>query len=178
MAKSSKSDHVHCCIFIQPLLQTSQMMRFKHLLRSLGAAFTSCCDLWARLRMRAAGTGISCSLSYREPCLGSDMTSILSVRQFVCERLTAAALEILGAFEKSLDGYELELARQRGLLESALETKPHVEGRSVGRSVTGEKLNTFVFVSKRSLSCSATRVCVCVCEPADTHVWPELVGTS
>lgn len=52
------------------------------------------------------------------------------MRQFVCDRLTAAAQEILRAFEKRLEDYETELARQRRLLESVLtpETKQHQTG--------------------------------------------------
>lgn len=46
------------------------------------------------------------------------MSSIQSLRQFVCDRLTAAAQEILGAFEKELGNYEAEILRQRRLLNS------------------------------------------------------------
>lgn len=44
------------------------------------------------------------------------MSSVQSLRQFVCDRLTAAAHEILGAFEKRLENYEAEIIRQRRLL--------------------------------------------------------------
>lgn len=59
------------------------------------------------------------------------MSSVQIMRQFVCDRLTAAAQEILGAFEKKVDVYEKEIARQRRLLASALasETKLHQTGR-------------------------------------------------
>lgn len=46
------------------------------------------------------------------------MASVQSMRQFVCDKLTAAAQEILGAFEKKLENYEAEIARQRRLLDS------------------------------------------------------------
>lgn len=46
------------------------------------------------------------------------MSTVQSLRQFVCDRLTVAAQEILGAFEKKLENYEAEIARQRGLLDS------------------------------------------------------------
>lgn len=42
------------------------------------------------------------------------------MRQFVCDRLTAAAQEIIGAFEKRLEDYEAELTRQRRVLESVM----------------------------------------------------------
>lgn len=48
------------------------------------------------------------------------MSAVQSLRQFVCDRLTVAAQEILGAFEKRVEDYETEVARQRRLLESAL----------------------------------------------------------
>lgn len=53
------------------------------------------------------------------------MSSVQSMRQFVCDRLTAAAQEILGVFERKLENYEAELARQRRLLDSVFtpETK-------------------------------------------------------
>ncbi|XP_041642745.1 zinc finger protein 37-like [Cheilinus undulatus] len=48
------------------------------------------------------------------------MTSVQSIRQFVCDRLTVAAQEILGVFEEKAETYEAEIARQRRLLESVL----------------------------------------------------------
>ncbi|TNN66520.1 hypothetical protein EYF80_023206 [Liparis tanakae] len=42
------------------------------------------------------------------------------MRLFVCDRLTAAAQEILGAFEKKIENYETELARQRRLLNDVM----------------------------------------------------------
>ncbi|KAI9536947.1 hypothetical protein NQZ68_029075 [Dissostichus eleginoides] len=42
------------------------------------------------------------------------------MRRFVCDRLTAAAQEILGAYEKKIEGYEAEIARQRRLLDAVL----------------------------------------------------------
>ncbi|XP_070759826.1 uncharacterized protein DDB_G0286299-like [Enoplosus armatus] len=53
------------------------------------------------------------------------MSSVQSMRQFVCDRLTAAAQDILKAFEKKIEDHEAEIARQRRLLESVLtpETK-------------------------------------------------------
>ncbi|KAK1893350.1 DnaJ like subfamily C member 22, partial [Dissostichus eleginoides] len=48
------------------------------------------------------------------------MSSVQSMRRFVCDRLTAAAQEILGAYEKKIEGYEAEIARQRRLLDAVL----------------------------------------------------------
>lgn len=48
------------------------------------------------------------------------MYSVQSMRKFVCDRLTAAAQEILGAFERKIEDYEEEIARQRRLLDSVL----------------------------------------------------------
>ncbi|KAK7934377.1 hypothetical protein WMY93_005273 [Mugilogobius chulae] len=47
----------------------------------------------------------------------SEMFTVQGMRKFVCDRLTEAAQEILGVFEKRAQEYELELARQRKLLE-------------------------------------------------------------
>lgn len=47
------------------------------------------------------------------------MYPVQSMRKFVCDRLTAAAQEILGAFEKRVEDYEAELARQRRMLDMA-----------------------------------------------------------
>ncbi|KAK5603822.1 hypothetical protein CRENBAI_000547 [Crenichthys baileyi] len=46
------------------------------------------------------------------------MYPVQSMRKFVCDRLTAAAQEILGAFEKRVEDYEAELARQRRMLDT------------------------------------------------------------
>ncbi|XP_028987168.1 zinc finger protein 8-like isoform X2 [Betta splendens] len=45
------------------------------------------------------------------------MSSVQRLRAFVTERLTAAAAEILGAFEKTMEEYEAEIGRQRRLLD-------------------------------------------------------------
>lgn len=62
--------------------------------------------------------------------LSSTMALVPSMRQFVCDRLTAAAQEILGVFEKKLENYEAEIARQRRLLDSVFtpEIKLHRTG--------------------------------------------------
>ena len=44
------------------------------------------------------------------------MSAVPSLREFVNERLTAAAEEILGVFERTIVEYEEEIDRQRRLL--------------------------------------------------------------
>ncbi|KAM4579123.1 uncharacterized protein V3H82_008399 [Fundulus diaphanus] len=51
------------------------------------------------------------------------MYPVQSMRKFVCDRLTVAAQEILGAFEKRVDEYEAELARQRRMLDTAFSSE-------------------------------------------------------
>lgn len=53
------------------------------------------------------------------------MSSVLCLRDFVNERLTAAAEEILTVFEKTIVVYEEELSRQRSLLDAML--KPQIK---------------------------------------------------
>ncbi|XP_049434522.1 zinc finger protein 112-like isoform X27 [Epinephelus fuscoguttatus] len=53
------------------------------------------------------------------------MCSVESLREFVNERLTAAAEEILGAFQRSIVEYEEEIDRQRRLLDMVL--KPEIK---------------------------------------------------
>ncbi|KAG7221270.1 hypothetical protein INR49_017335 [Caranx melampygus] len=52
------------------------------------------------------------------------MSSVLCLRKFINERLSAAAEEILGVFEQTVSMYEEEIVRQRRLLDSAL--KPDI----------------------------------------------------
>ena len=47
------------------------------------------------------------------------MSSVQHLRRLINERLTAAAQEIFGAFEKTIVEYEEEVARQRRLLDIA-----------------------------------------------------------
>lgn len=53
------------------------------------------------------------------------MSAVLTFREFVNERLTAAAEEILGVFEKTIVVYEEEIDRQRKLLDVVL--KPQIK---------------------------------------------------
>lgn len=54
-----------------------------------------------------------------------EIPSVYSLKKFVNERLSAAAEEIFGVFEKTLSAYNQELDRQRRLLDVAL--KPNVK---------------------------------------------------
>lgn len=58
------------------------------------------------------------------------MATVQCFRKFVNERLTAAAEEILGVFEKTVVVYEEEIHRQRKLLDIVLnpEIKLHKKG--------------------------------------------------
>eukprot|EP00066_Takifugu_rubripes_P018252 XP_011607518.1 PREDICTED: zinc finger protein 184-like [Takifugu rubripes] len=58
------------------------------------------------------------------------MSKIQSMRDFVNQRLTAAAEEIFGMFERTIREYEDELRRQRELLDAVL--KPQVRGDRTG----------------------------------------------
>lgn len=49
----------------------------------------------------------------------------------MCDKLTAAALEILAAFEKRLESYEAEIARQRKMLDSFF--SPEIKLRRTGK---------------------------------------------
>ncbi|XP_068459144.1 zinc finger protein 625-like [Clinocottus analis] len=60
------------------------------------------------------------------------MAVVVYLRQFVNERLTAAAEEIFGAFQKSIVEYEDEIDRQRRLLDVFL--KPQVKLNRIGLS--------------------------------------------
>lgn len=53
------------------------------------------------------------------------MSSLEYLREFVNERLTAAAEEIFGVFKRTLDEYEEELVRQRKML--AFVWKPEIK---------------------------------------------------
>ncbi|XP_029947263.1 zinc finger protein 37-like [Salarias fasciatus] len=46
------------------------------------------------------------------------MSSVQSFRDFICERLTAAAVEIFTAYEQTVAQYESEISRQRKLLDN------------------------------------------------------------
>ncbi|XP_044052185.1 zinc finger protein 91-like [Siniperca chuatsi] len=59
-----------------------------------------------------------------------EMSSVHCLKKFVNERLTAAAEEIFGVFEKTLSVYEDEIIRQGRLLDIVL--KPEIELQKIG----------------------------------------------
>lgn len=71
------------------------------------------------------------------------MSSVQSLRQFVCDRLTAAAHEILGAFEKRLENYEAEIIRQRRLLNSVF--TPEIKVQQTGVKLPISIIITYSF---------------------------------
>ncbi|XP_055359539.1 uncharacterized protein LOC114844538 isoform X2 [Betta splendens] len=56
---------------------------------------------------------------------GATMSSVQHLKEFISQRLTAAAVEIFGAFEQTIVEYEEELDRQRRLLDAVL--KPEIK---------------------------------------------------
>ena len=63
-------------------------------------------------------------------CNDATMSSVQCLREFVNERLTAAAEEIVSVFEKTIIDYEKEINRQRTLL--AIVWKPQVKLHRTG----------------------------------------------
>jgi len=59
------------------------------------------------------------------------MSSVDFLREFVNERLSAAAEEIFGVFQKTIVNYEEEIRRQRRLLDVVL--KPEINIYRIGR---------------------------------------------
>ena len=58
------------------------------------------------------------------------MSSVAYLREFISERLTAAAEEIFRVFEVTVVEYEEEIDRQRKLLDVAL--KPEIKLNRIG----------------------------------------------
>ena len=58
------------------------------------------------------------------------MSSVQYLREFINERLTAAAEEIFGVFIKTIVQYQEEVDRQRRLLETVL--KPDIQLHRIG----------------------------------------------
>ncbi|GLD54288.1 zinc finger protein 286A-like isoform X1 [Lates japonicus] len=63
-----------------------------------------------------------------------ELCTILTFREFVNERLTAAAEEILGVFEKTIVVYEEEIDRQRKLLDVVLKPEIKLDRKDVSQS--------------------------------------------
>ncbi|MEQ2168456.1 hypothetical protein GOODEAATRI_014588, partial [Goodea atripinnis] len=69
---------------------------------------------------------------------GSLMSSVQHLRDFISERLTAAAEEIFGVFERTIVQYEEEMDRQRRLLDVTWRPQVHLDR-------TGEELQVGEF---------------------------------
>lgn len=61
------------------------------------------------------------------------MVPVETFREFVTERLTAAAEEIFRVFQRTVVEYEEEIDRQRRLLDVVW--KPHIQSQRIGTSV-------------------------------------------
>ena len=75
---------------------------------------------------------------------GAVMSSVQYLREFISERLTAAAEEIFTVFEKTIVQYEEEVDRQRRLLETG--SKPDMEAHSIGQYRQTVPLVSFCFL--------------------------------
>ncbi|XP_054895589.1 uncharacterized protein LOC129366023 [Poeciliopsis prolifica] len=91
--------------------------------KTCGKSFKSQSSLLVHMKMHADKKTYSCEMWERLQSYVFmsvlTMYPVQSMRKFVCDRLTAAAQEILGAFEKRVEDYEAELARQRRMLDMA-----------------------------------------------------------
>jgi len=64
------------------------------------------------------------------------MSSVQHLKEFISQRLTAAAAEIFGVFEKTIVQYEEEIDRQRRLLD--ITWKPRINSHTAGtNTLTG-----------------------------------------
>ena len=75
------------------------------------------------------------------------MSSVAYLREFISERLTAAAEEIFRVFEVTVVEYEEEIDRQRKLLDVAL--KPEIKLNRIGvynvTTVTSNRSIRFIY---------------------------------
>ncbi|XP_042344525.1 zinc finger protein 836-like [Plectropomus leopardus] len=67
------------------------------------------------------------------------MSSVDYLREFVNERLTAAAEEIFGAFKRTIVEYEEELSRQRRLLENAWKPETKLNNKELPQQLSVRK---------------------------------------
>lgn len=70
------------------------------------------------------------------------MSSIQYYREFISERLSAAAEEIFSEFEKTITQYEEVLNRQRRLLQIGWKAKPNVHPAGMSRLMLGNYANS------------------------------------
>lgn len=80
------------------------------------------------------------------------MVPVESFREFVSERLTAAAEEIFRVFQRTVVEYEEEIGRQRRLLEVVW--KPHIQAQRIGETLSLTALSLAIDIS----SCCLTRM--------------------
>lgn len=80
------------------------------------------------------------------------MSLVLNLRQFVCDKLTVVAQEILAAFEKTLEGQEAEIVRQRKMLEMFF-SSPEMKQQLSGRCLSGDESGTWPKTEQLILSC-------------------------
>ncbi|XP_047447405.1 B-cell lymphoma 6 protein homolog [Mugil cephalus] len=67
------------------------------------------------------------------------MYPVQSMRKFVCDRLTLAAQEILGAFEKKVQDYEAEIARQRRMLDTVFTPETKLQQTELSQTSLGKE---------------------------------------
>lgn len=79
------------------------------------------------------------------------MVPVESFREFVSERLTAAAEEIFRVFQRTVVEYEEEIGRQRRLLEVVW--KPHIQAQRIGETPSLTALSLAIDIS----GCCLTR---------------------
>lgn len=80
------------------------------------------------------------------------MSSLQPVREFISDRLTAAAEEIFRLFEKTVSQYEEELRRQRGLPENGAQIQVHAVGTWLFTLITAQPARLFSIKPGKSLS--------------------------
>lgn len=71
------------------------------------------------------------------------MSKVQSVRDFVNQRLTAAAEEIFELFERTIRDYEDELCRQRKLLDAVLKPRVRIERTGLSTLFISAVFNCF-----------------------------------
>lgn len=83
-------------------------------------------------------------------CKSAMMVPVESFREFVSERLTAAAEEIFRVFQRTVVEYEEEIGRQRRLLEVVW--KPHIQAQRIGEAGFNGSFSLWQFIFSRCLT--------------------------
>lgn len=95
---------------------------------------THCCNETAAFHLLLSGLIYKNKVLYSrwiDLSSAAEMSSVLYLRDFISERLTAAAEEIFSEFEKTIVQYEEQLDRQRRLLD--VSWKPPAQLQPAGR---------------------------------------------